>query len=215
VPPIVGIFFNGMGVLSQARKSAPAELAAPLAERERALRAMGPGVVSNVRRTEDLLTAAGLPVPEAPQTIDGYYRWSEKVTPSVHQALLPHANALSAHTLGLVLGDASLSLNLLAIVHHLLDAAPQHPWLLEQAAALLGDLGKDTMRLATILALPKPTLPPASVALARKALLILQAVSSAPAPPPVPLLPGEEVRALQAALRELSENVLSLERSLG
>jgi hypothetical protein len=144
----IGIHFNGAEILIQAKRGATEALAARVTPILEGWPAKGPAIVANVQRIEGLLRAAGLAPPvQPPRTLDEHVAWVDAIRATVNTCLTDRPDLAAdvrlalfgpkwSFTLGTTIGDILHTLNLGAIVHWLLDAAPSHAWLRAQAGAL-------------------------------------------------------------------------------
>jgi hypothetical protein len=155
-PPLIGIYFNGVELLTAADKGANPELARRIEERIQAFESRQASVMGNVRLVQTLLAKHGLKVESPPRVPEEFHSWCKQIFAQVHTALSgpEQIEGAALHLFGFIFGDASLTLNLGAFVHLFLDASPEHAFLLEQAQALSLSQEKVEKQLTQALSLP-------------------------------------------------------------
>jgi hypothetical protein len=135
LPSLAGIRFNGDELLARLQP-ADAELKPALEALAAKLNARGRETIEMVLECEQLAAGLGQPSPGRPRTPDEYRAWAQRVAAIGHDAFGKQVAGSSTLVLGLNYGDVILSLVLESFVTELIVAAPAHPFLTAQAAAL-------------------------------------------------------------------------------
>lgn len=178
---LVGVFFDTAAVISAVRGYAEGDLGDRAQEQTGALKAQRSQVRIAIQTVKEGL--APKTMPEAPQHPDAYAQWSQECAELLYADLSEHG--ASAYTAGWWLGAWLLAGNLVALTLYLGDAAPEDTYLAEvlgtyaqnaqNAVTGLTELQAATtgetstalaQALATIRALPSPTLGEASLEIA-------------------------------------------------
>ncbi|TVQ88807.1 MAG: hypothetical protein EA397_16550 [Deltaproteobacteria bacterium] len=176
---LIGVFFDTASVISSVRGYAEGDLAERAAEQAEALKAQAGNARKSIARVQEALSPK--PMPEAPQHPDAYAQWAQDCAELVY-ADLDEAGSAS-YTAGWWLGAWLLSGNLVALTLYLADVAPDDTYLAE----VLGTYAENAQHavegltqaqaqdpanphlaqaLATIQALPAPTLGEGSLEIA-------------------------------------------------
>ncbi len=136
LPNLAGIRFNGDELLARLQP-ATEELRPALVALSEELSRRGPETIGAVLECERLVVDAGRPPPGRPRTPDEYREWAAGVARTGHELFGRGVGTGAALVLGLHYGDLVLTLTLEDFVAGLAKAAPGHPFLEAQAAALV------------------------------------------------------------------------------
>ena len=139
LPNLAGIRFNGDELLTRLQPATD-ELRPALVAVSEELTRRGPETIGAVLECEHLVVEAGesgRPPPGRPRTPDEYREWAAGVARAGHELFGRGIGTGAALVLGLHYGDLVLTLTLADFVAMLQKAAPEHPFLQAQAAALV------------------------------------------------------------------------------
>jgi len=135
-PSAASPYYSTLTLLAEAARGADQELAQRIGdERDRAV-GRRDDALAHLDRTDQALAALGARPPEGPVDATGYADWVESVFAAADTVLAPGSAESVAHLLGHVLGEGMATLDALAVVARLRDAAPDHMLLRVQAQSL-------------------------------------------------------------------------------
>lgn len=162
LPHTIGIHFIGLDMLSDLR----AQASPPMLERVSPIvegwAANGPNVVADVRRLQAMQSELGLKPPPPPRSTEDYLLWRETMASDVN-ALFADSEERAAEerlqlmktqwasVLGHAVGEAVYVLNLGGMLHYLLDAEPDNPYLRARLQELGDEQAALGKRLPTII----------------------------------------------------------------
>jgi hypothetical protein len=207
-PPLVGIYFHAVELLTTLPQDADPPLAARVQDQVTVFAGRGDATIVNVRLVAALLQEVAVAVPPPPRVPADYYAWAQPLLHTVPAAVPSASVERAAYLLGYLVGDAMLTLNLGVLVHYLLAAAPQQAWLRAQAQALGESQASGLARL------PLAGAHPALSAESQQAAATVRTVLAA-----APAIAGGEAgetrwAALQSSLREVAEQTPRLEATV-
>jgi len=158
-PSAASPYYSGLLLLSEASRAADANLLRQIGEESDHVVGRRDEALTYVDRAADALAALGVPPPRPPGEVADYPEWVEAVFDAVNGAVRPGSAEAVAHLLGNVLGEGMATVDALAILWRLREAAPDHMLLLIQGSSLENERATAERRLGRLAA--HPLLPPA------------------------------------------------------
>lgn len=135
-PSAASPYFSSLALLAEAARAADDGLARRIGEESDGVVSRREEALANVDRTAGALAALGVPAPDRPADATEYAGWVESVFEAANAALAPGSAESVAHLLGHVLGEAVATLDALAVLGRLREAAPDHMLLRVQGQSL-------------------------------------------------------------------------------
>lgn len=124
---LVGVYFDSATVLAAIQPDATGELADRVTQQVSALKAHARQARKHVKTVHTALSEAGLQIPDAPETPEGYGQWVTACSEPFYGTL--DGEAIRGYLAGWYLGQWTLAANLSAVALYLADAAPEHAYL--------------------------------------------------------------------------------------
>ncbi len=153
-PSAASPYYSGLALLAEAARGAEGELAHRIGQESDEVVRRRDDALARLDRTADALAALGAPAPDRPADATEYAGWVESVFATADAVLAAGSAGSVAHLLGHVLGEGMATLDALAIVWRLREAAPDHVLLRVQAESLEHERATAERRLGKLAAHP-------------------------------------------------------------
>jgi hypothetical protein len=153
-PSAASPYYNGLTLLAEASRAADPNLLRQIGDESDQVVERRDEAFTHVDRTADALAALGVPSPAPPPEVADYPEWVEAVFDAVNGAIRPGSADAVAHLLGHVLGEGMATLDALAIVWRLREAAPDHMLLRIQGSSLENERATAERRLGRLASHP-------------------------------------------------------------
>lgn len=135
-PSAASPYYSGLALLAEASRAADGPLRNRIGAESDVVVLRRDAALAHVDRAADALAALGAPSPPPPTDVTEYPEWVEAVFDAVNGTVAAGSPESVAHLLGHVLGEGLATLDALAVVWRLREAAPDHVLLRVQGSSL-------------------------------------------------------------------------------